>query len=178
MDPALSLVVRGALALLFGAAAVQKARDLPAFRAVLVNYRLVPEVTVSLIAAGLFALEGVLAILLLLPVAHLLAAWAAMSLLALYTGAIGVNLARGRRHIDCGCGGPSGSQPLGPWLLVRNGFLMAAAVAAAAAPGARALDLVDAPAVIGGVASLALLYAATGGLAAAWPAHSRLRRVH
>ena len=40
------------------------------------------------------------------------AAAAAALLLALYAGAIGVNLARGRRDIDCGCGGPASRQPI------------------------------------------------------------------
>jgi len=177
MDPSVDLVLRGALALLFAAAAVHKARDLRAFRAVLADYRLLPAASVPIAALLLVALEGSLAAALPLPLWRGATPWAAAALLTVYTGAIAVNLARGRRHIDCGCGGPAASRPLGPWLLARNAFLIAAALALTAAPAPRALAPLDVVTVAGGVASLALLYAAADQLIAAWPAHSRLRRV-
>ena len=43
-----------------------------------------------------------------------------MLLLSLYTAAIVLNLARGRRDIDCGCGGPGSRQTLHEWLVWRN----------------------------------------------------------
>jgi hypothetical protein len=49
----------------------------------------------------------------------------AFVILGVYTVAMSVNLARGRRYIDCGCGDlPT---PLSGWLLLRNGLLMALA---------------------------------------------------
>ena len=38
--------------------------------------------------------------------------------------AIGVNILRGKRDIDCGCSGPLGRQPLSGWLLWRNASLV------------------------------------------------------
>jgi hypothetical protein len=176
MDPALDLALRAALALLFGAAALHKARDLPGFRAILADYRLLPSGLVRGAAVILIALEGCLAAALLFPVWHASAAWAAILLLALYTGAIGINLARGRRHIDCGCGGPALGQPLGGWLLVRNGILMMIALAVMSPPASRTLVMLDALTVTASAASLALLYAAANRLISEWPAHRRLRR--
>jgi len=177
MDPAVDLALRGALALLFGAAAFHKARDLPAFRSILADYRLVPHSSVPIIAAFLIALEAALAAALPLPVWHGPTAWAAVALLALYTGAIAVNLARGRRHIDCGCGGPALRQPLGPWLLLRNGCLVLGALVAAGPPASRPLVPLDVLTVMACVTSLSLLYTAAGQLFAVRPGHGRLRRV-
>ncbi|MCB1331101.1 MAG: hypothetical protein KDK28_17375, partial [Maritimibacter sp.] len=45
---------------------------------------------------------------------------------------IGINVARGRTTIECGCGGAP--QAVGPALLWRNGILATAALVAAALP--------------------------------------------
>ena len=44
--------------------------------------------------------------------------WLALSLFVLYAVAISINLFRGRRHIDCGCGGDGTA--IGWGLVVRN----------------------------------------------------------
>ena len=62
-------------------------------------------------------------------------------LLALYTGAVAINLARGRRDIDCGCAGTAAQVPLGGAVLVRNAALILAALAVYARPAALALVL-------------------------------------
>jgi Methylamine utilisation protein MauE len=59
-----------------------------------------------------------------------------LTLLALYSVAIAINLLRGRRDIECGCGGAATHVPLSGWLLARNAALMAAAFAVHAAPQA------------------------------------------
>ena len=63
------------------------------------------------------------------------AAIAAAGLLAGYGLAIAINLARGRRYIDCGCGDTR--QLLSPWLLVRNGLLAGGAILVALPAEAR-----------------------------------------
>jgi hypothetical protein len=45
------------------------------------------------------------------------------ALLLVYAGAIGVNLLRGRRDIDCGC--TLQHRPIGGWMIFRNGLLAA-----------------------------------------------------
>jgi hypothetical protein len=155
IDPALQLVVRLGGALLLASAAWHKLRDLEGFRGVLTDYRLIPAPLVPAAAALVVALECALAVgLLAIPRAGL----AAAGLLALYALAIGTNLARGRRHIDCGCGGAG--QPLSGWLVARNLVVGAALVGAAASSSGRALGVLDALSVAGAVAALALLWRA------------------
>jgi peroxiredoxin len=56
-----------------------------------------------------------------------LAGLLALGLLGIFTVAIAVNLARGRSP-ECHCFGQLHAAPVGPWTLVRNGVLVAAAV--------------------------------------------------
>lgn len=151
IDPALQLVVRVAGALLLVSAASHKLRDREGFRAALAGYRLLPESFAGLIVTAEIAIGiGLLAT----PRAGV----AAAALLALYAGAIGVNLARGRREIDCGCAGSP--RALSGWLVARNLVLVAAFAACAFPTDERALGAIDALSVGGGIVSLALLYAA------------------
>ena len=103
LDPTLSLIVTLGAALLFGAAAVHKLADWQRFRGALGNYRLLPDPLVLAGAAAVVALEVAACVLLLLPSLRAAGAVLAAALLALYASAIGVNLARGRTSIDCGC---------------------------------------------------------------------------
>jgi hypothetical protein len=177
LDPALDLVVRACLALLLLDAAFHKARRPAHFRAVLADYRLLPRRSVAAAAAGVTAAEAVLALSLGVPALRSAALAGAALLLALYGAAIAANLARGRRHIACGCGGASGEAPLGPALVARHAALAALAACAAAAPlGARPLAWPDAPAVAGAVAALSAVYVAGNRLLALAPETARLRR--
>ena len=150
MDPVIDVALRGGLALLFLVAALHKTRDLGSFHATLANYRLLPPRATGAAALVVVALGAV----------------AEAMLLAAYTGAIAVNLARGRRDIDCGCAGPARRQPLRPWLLVRNAVLIGAALACLAPERVRPIVWVDALTVAGTIGVLAALYAAVERLAA------------
>jgi hypothetical protein len=138
LDPALEATLRSALALLFAAAAVHKLRDPAAVRAALAEYGVLPGAAVAAGAALVVAAEAGAALALLAPMVvggtsgpglraagPLLAA----ALLALYGAAIGWNLARGRRALDCGCLGPGRGQPLSGWLVARNLALVGGALA-------------------------------------------------
>jgi hypothetical protein len=165
MDPAVGAVLRGGLALVLAAAAVHKARGLDAFRETLRDYQLAPRRLVSAAAVVIVALEGVAVLALVFPRPRALGPLLATALLAVYTAAIAVNLARGRRHIDCGCGGPAG-QPIGSRLVVRNAVLGVAALACVAPPGTRPLVWIDALTAVAGTLAVAALYAAAGRLMA------------
>jgi hypothetical protein len=160
LDPALQLALRGAAALLFGSAATHKLRDPAGFRDALGAYALLPEATLAPSVAALIAAEAAITIGCLLPASAAAACLAGALLLALYSAAIGINLVRGRRAIDCGCGGPGGSRPLRADLVARNGGVAALLCVAALAPGPRTLVWIDAATVAGAIAMLALLYAA------------------
>jgi hypothetical protein len=172
IDPAFEHVLRGGLALLLASGAVQKARDRARFRAAVAGYALLPERATGAAAAGFALAEAALAAGLLLPAplgVRAPALAAAALLFAVYGAAIGVNLARGRRAIDCGCGGPAARVPLSGWLVARNAVLAAAALACAGGAAPRALAAADVVTIAGGVAALALLWTAAHGLLAQAP---------
>jgi hypothetical protein len=161
LDPAARALLRLALAWLFARAAAHKLRDLAAFRAALADYRLLPAALLAPAAAAVAGAEAVVAAWLLVPAAGPAPALAAAALLCVYTAAIAVNLARGRRHIACGCAGPAALAPLHEALLARNGLLVALALAAALPAAGRSFEPIDAASAAGGAAVLGLLLVAT-----------------
>jgi len=160
LDPAARAILRVALAWLFARAAAHKLRDLETFRAALADYRLLLEAWLAPAAAAVAGAEAAIAAGLLLPGTGEAPALAAAALLAVYTAAIAVNLARGRRHIACGCAGPAAQAPLHEALLARNAGLVLLALAAALPAATRPLEPLDAASLAGGVAALALFHAA------------------
>lgn len=176
-DPALALAMALALAALFGVAARHKLRDPGVFRATLAQYRLLPEALVSPAAVLVVAAELAVAGALLWPGTRAIGALGALALLAGYGVAIGVNLARGRRNVDCGCLGPGQRQPLSEWLLVRNAVVALAAVPLLATPaGPRTLGWIDVATIGGTLAVLGLAWTAANGLMTTWPRLSAARR--
>ncbi len=163
MDPVITTLARLGLALLFAAAAAHKLRDRTRFQGILADYRLLPEALVPAAALSLVGVELGLAAALLGPATAPAAAIAAAGVLSVYALAIGINLARGRRDIDCGCGGPG--QRLHPGLLARNAALVAVCGVAALPVAPRPLSILDAFSVTLGLAGLALVWLASGELA-------------
>lgn len=141
IDPQVHGLIGMALALLLGSAAAHKLREPQRFAAQLAAYRLLPEAVAPLAGRALGALEAFLCLALLLPWTRAAAGPAVALLLALYGGAIAINLLRGRRHIDCGCGDVP--VPLSLWLLVRNAVLVAGAAVLALPVSERALGWLD-----------------------------------
>jgi hypothetical protein len=175
MDPVIDTSLRVALVLLFVSAAVHKGAAFTEFRATLADYRLVPGPLVGLTSRGLVGAEIGLAIGLLLPALREAALLGAAGLLLVYGIAIGVNLARGRRHIDCGCMGPAMRQSLSEWLVVRNGVLIGVALTCLVPVRPRSLLWVDFVTIVGGVAVLAATFASVNHLIANAPSLARLR---
>ena len=166
LDPALDLALRAGLALLFATSALAKLRDARGFADAVAGYRLLPAALAAPAAAGFLAAELALAVALWLPTARLASALVAGALLALYGLAIALNLARGRRDIDCGCGGPFGRQTLSEGLVLRNAGLAAAALLVALPLAPRALGWLDAFTALAAVTSAALLHLAASALLA------------
>jgi hypothetical protein len=171
IDPIGAWVARFALAGAFAAAALHKWRDLSRFAAAVAAHRLVPDPLVAPFARALAAVETATAAALLWPATARGAGAAAAALLALYSGAIAINLARGRREIDCGCS--ARPQPLSPGLLARNATLAAAALPAALPATGRALCWVDALSAAAGTAALAFAWIAAQSLVFSAPAPAR-----
>lgn len=173
MDPSVDAILRAALALLFAAAVRHKLGDLPALRAAIAGYRLVPRGLEGLASALVIGGEASVVLLLATPGRRDAGLYAAAALLAGYAAAMGVNLARGRRDLDCGCGGPG--QPISGWLVGRNLVLAAVALGATSPIAERPLMWIDACTVVGALAALAALWGAAGHLVANLPAVARAR---
>ena len=168
LDPALHVTLRIALALLLLSAARHKLAAPAAFRDAIADYRLVPGWATTATAVALVAAELGIGAALLVPVPvpvpglglGAAAGLATGALLALYTGAIAVNLRRGRRGMDCGCSGPGARRELDSGLVVRNVILIGAAALCSLSVPVRPWIWLDTATVAGGVAVSGLLYAA------------------
>jgi thiol-disulfide isomerase/thioredoxin len=156
------LIARLLLACVLATAAVAKLLDLRAGQTALSDFGIPPLLTRPL--SGLLpALELATAVALLWPAAAVAGGIVAFVMLAVFTVAIAVNLARGHTA-DCHCFGQLSSGPLGLWSIVRNivlgGLAAFVAVAGPGATWARAFHWVGdlgAPAVAGIVGGLALV---------------------
>jgi uncharacterized membrane protein YphA (DoxX/SURF4 family) len=197
LDPVVLLGLRLALALLFLSAAAHKLRDLVGFRRVLSAYQVLPEGLVPGAAIALAGFESTVGAGLLLGVVPVAAdafvaaadvlndtrasgvfrgsALLGACLLLLYAAAIAFNLARGRRSIDCGCGGPGGERPIGAMLVARNVCLVVLLGLSVVPAAGRPVFWLDAVTVTAVVAASALLYAA-GDVAAANAARQQAPR--
>jgi hypothetical protein len=160
LDPVLHLLVRAGLAVLFVSAATHKLADVSAFRASLAAYELVPGPVGRILSVLIPACEVTVAVALLLAGSSPLPSLAAAGLLFVYTAAIAINLLRGRRDIDCGCGGPTRRQPLGVGLVARNTVLLSAAIVSALPAASRQWIWIDGLTLVGGLAVSFLLYQA------------------
>ena len=158
-----------AISALLASAATHKVRAPGRFAKQLADYQLLPAALVRPSARLIPLLELAIAFALLVPVSRGWAALSAASLLALYAAAIGINLWRGRRDIDCGCAGPDQAQPLRPVLLLRNSVLVALALLASVAPVVRVMTVFDGFVTVAAAAVALLIYAAADGLLANSP---------
>lgn len=168
-DPIFIIASALAIAVLLASAATHKVRAPARFARQLADYQLLPDSLVRPVARLVPLLELAIAFALLLPVSRGWAALSAASLLALYAAAIGINLWRGRRDIDCGCAGPDQAQPLRPVLLLRNSVLVVLALLASVTPIARDMTLFDGFVTVAAAAVALLIYAAADGLLANAP---------
>lgn len=175
MDAAIDITLRTALALLFLVAAGHKLRDPGRFRATVADYRLLPAWLVAPGAVLLLCTELAVAVALVVPTLRTPGALAAATVLAVYGAAIAVNLARGRRHLDCGCAGPAVRRPISGWLVARNGVLVVVALAGLVPLHARALTWVDLLTIAGATTVLAACYGSLDRLLADVPALAALR---
>ena len=169
LDPIFIIASALAVAVLLASAATHKLRAPGRFAKQLADYQLLPEALVRLIGRVIPLLELLIAFALLVPFSRAIAAVGSAALIALYASAIGINLWRGRRDIDCGCAGPDQAQPLRPILLARNAVLVALALLASTTPIVRDLGFFDGFVTVAASAVALLIYAAADGLLANSP---------
>jgi hypothetical protein len=175
IDPAIAQLLCVAAAGVFISGAVAKWRERELFAAAMENYELIPSVAVPSASGFLIASEFLIGGLLLVPQFKPWPQLAGVALLLVVTGAVIVNLLRGRDHISCGCGGASGDQTLS-WALVARNLAFAGLVAWASTPASgRDLVWLDYLVAVAGGAMLAGLYAAASQLIANQPRLQALR---
>jgi hypothetical protein len=129
MEAALATLAKGGaaafLAVLFARAALHKASDRAHMQGLVADYALFPEQAAAPAVIALIALESLCPLMLAIPALTQSGATLACALLLLYALAMAINLLRGRREIDCGCGGES--QHISWTLVARNVALAACA---------------------------------------------------
>ena len=177
--PFLGVAASVVVALLFAVAGIDKLRHRDLLPGVIANYRLLPQALVAPVAMLLPTGELVVAAGLVLGFAPL-APLAAIALLLVFAAAMAINIGRGRRHIDCGCGHAGLRQKLG-WGQVARNVILAGALVPALGAGRSSLGTADlAVAFAAGAAAylLLLMFSALGALAASAPGQSppRLRQ--
>lgn len=173
VDPVIAWSLRIGLAALFVTAAWHKLSDRRRFEDAVRAYELLPARAPSLLSWCLPAVETSIAAGLFYPASQRSAAIAAAAVLLLYTGAIAVNLARGRRAIDCGCFAARSVTPLSGALVARNVALIAAASVLLLPVEIRTLVWIDALTLVATLLTLSLLWAATQRLSQTGPALRR-----
>ncbi len=118
-----------AIGLLFIVAGLAKIGDAAAFAKQVHNFRIAPVVLENLVAATLPWVELVAGVALLIGLRARAGAVISTSLLAVFTLAIIVAVARGL-DIDCGCFGTSDGQGVGLTKIVQNFGMLAVSIVA------------------------------------------------
>ncbi len=160
LDPAFGYLIVAGIALLFASAGAHKLRDLARFADAFAAYNVLPDALARRLAWLIPSLElGVAAGLLWEP-SRRTAVIAGIIVLIAYASGLGVNLLRGRRDLDCGCGAARDRRAIAPWMVWRN-LILAAALGITLLPWARrSFDSTDLLTVMGGLAVGVTLYAA------------------
>lgn len=182
MDPLFLRMISLGFALMFALAALHKMSDRDNFLGILKNYEILPSFMLRFSALVIPGVELVLALgwLLMgfLGLQFPLVALASACLLCIYGLAIAVNLFRGRRDIDCGCGlsssrkaavfdaGQQTSQSISPLLVWRNLFLGLLTLLALMPATPRNLNALDFVGLVGAVFVAVLFYGALNQLMA------------
>ena len=164
LDPTFGYLICIGIALLFATAGWHKLRSLEAFAEVFAAYRVLPGGWGRRAAWLIPCLELATAGALPWEMTRRWALTAAIGLLTAYAAGLGLNLARGRRELDCGCGTIGSRRSIAGWMVWRN-LALALISAIAALPWAwRPLNGSDALTIVGGLAAIAALYVAVDQL--------------
>jgi uncharacterized membrane protein YphA (DoxX/SURF4 family) len=129
------------LSYLFVDAGYKKLSEFSFLQRTIAQYRVLPPSWSTPMARILPLMELGLGLGLLIPLLHSVAALAVCAVLMAYSGAIALNIARGRRDLDCGCAGPGAAQNISAVLLVRNAVLCMLALVVASSPLSQRVQL-------------------------------------
>lgn len=178
VDPLFWQVARWLLFGIFAVALWHKLSAREAFIVIVDDYRLLPRSAAPLATIMIMGLEALVLAGLCFVATARPAAILAMVLLGIYASAIGINLVRGHRDIDCGCTGPAGGgqgrHRLSPWLLVRNVGLIVLGAVVIMPTSARELLWLDTAGIAAGAAVALLVYWTADQLTANRPLLDRM----
>jgi len=166
-------VARLSIAAILAFAAFHAMREWAVFCGIVEQYGIAPPWLAAIAARILPPLELLAAAALVIPTTSRAGAVLGLCLMALFTAAITVNLARGRVSIDCGCGGANG-QKLSAGLVLRNLVVAFGLTVAWVAPPEGAADGAATIGVIGASLALIALYFAANQLMTNFQAFSAL----
>lgn len=172
IDTAIVSLVSVLFAVLLLWASFHKFADRLRFQGILAAYQILPGAVLPLAATAIPLLELVLGLAWITGVLLLETAVATAILMAAYASVMGINIARGNIHIDCGCGFSSGSQKapgyqkLSMGLIGRNIVLMALALLILFPSNERLLGTLDYFSIAAACLGIFLLYAAFNQLLA------------
>ncbi|MDS1139544.1 MauE/DoxX family redox-associated membrane protein [Pusillimonas sp. SM2304] len=161
MDPILIYAATASLAVILLLGALQKLRHFLLFESAVSGYALLPPGGVRLFSVLFLGAELLAGLMLLVPSARMAGAVLALAVLLCATSGIVINLLRGHRDIDCGCGGFSQKAGgLSGWLVVRNMVLagLSAPVLLAMHSSGRPLSLMDGLTFVGATLAVLGLY--------------------
>jgi len=175
MDPVPGNIIVICMAALFAGAVLHKLKAPAVFRAAMDEYQLIPAPLSSWVSGALMLAEVAAPVMVLVSVTRYAGLMLMASLLLVYALAISINLFRGRRDIDCGCGGPAIRQELSAGLVLRNLLLLILVLLAAEPSADRALNWLDLLAIVLGSAVASGLYLGANQLLAQAPRITSLR---
>jgi hypothetical protein len=164
LDPAFGSLIIIGVALLLTVAGIHKLRSLGTFAEIFAAYRVLPESAARRLAWLIPCIELSVAAALLWEPGRPWAIVAAMGLLIAYASGLCLNLVRGRRDLDCGCGTAGDRRSIAAWMVWRNLWLVLALGVAAAPTIARPWNGFDLLTLIGGLTAGATLYVAVDRL--------------
>jgi len=154
-------VARLTVAAIFTLAAIHAMREWTVFAGIVEQYRIAPRWLSAIAARTVPPLELTAGAALLVP--SRAGVMLGLCLMASFTAAIILNIARGRVSIDCGCGGVSG-QTLSKGLVLRNVGIMAGLAVAWEAPTRGNIEAMTAIEILCASAALIALYFAANQL--------------
>lgn len=180
IDPVILRTCQAAVSLVFGAAALGKLVNIGRFEIAVASYDLLPTALVTPVARLLGLAELAIAVALLFDPLRQIAAIGGLVLLGVFFVAIGANLVRGNRDIDCGCwafGQKASGHPsrLSGWHLGRLAVLALLIAPALFDPAQRSVEWLDYVTATGGLATAGGLFVAIDLLLANDAAAQKLR---
>jgi len=167
------------LALVLVTAAIPKFKKADEFVGIVANYRVLPDALVMPFAKLLPVIEIICALGVLIPALRAGAGWMAAGLFMLFALALGVNIGRGRTHIDCGCvRRPTSRSRIGMFHVLRALALAGVSLYVATVPFSMAQVAMDAGMLGVAAAGLLMLIYMSADLLIGLPKSSKELSIH